>query len=174
MQEDIHTENDKAAIKSRTVKLGTSSKGITYFLEAKYGALKGIVGRRADGKSVTIPPALEGSFTDERNARAAVETHLAGKPKQVPNVESGVMDFGDAEVGEFSEEVIEVNDVPAVLNVSEGKDAPDGETVTQRALRQRLAGETITAEPDAVILDEIVEEVMAPTPVRRGRKAAAK
>lgn len=171
-------DQDIATKQARTVQLQTGPNGITYYLEPVHGCLRGIVCRRADGTRVRAPDALDGTFTDVVNATKAVERFLANKGKARPSaLEVPVREFSTgtpllsqvtepkavepdaAELGlsvpdeEF--EVLEestpaaTEGVADTLNLSKGAVDPEGETVTQRARRERLEAEAAAAEPEA-------------------------
>lgn len=162
-------DQDIATKQARTVQLLTGPNGITYYLEPVHGCLRGIVCRRADGTRVRAPDALDGTFTDVVNATKAVERFLANKGKARPStLEVPIREFstgtpllaqvtaprneedtGFAEEPEQEEEfeVLEESTPAATegatdtLNLSKGAVDPEGETVTQRARRERLEAE---------------------------------
>lgn len=181
MAEDMDIEmmtESEAAVASRSVRLTTGPTGVTYFLEPKYGHIRGIVCRRADGVRVKCPDSLEGGFTDGRNALAAVQAYIRGRGKaKQPGVNVPVREFHlpepvnlrSVEVIEASEDAkqeaaailaeieaeqalqmpeqsfadeeefeVEEEPAPEVINLSEGKPDPEGETITQKARNKRL------------------------------------
>lgn len=170
-------DQDIATKQARTVQLQTGPNGITYYLEPVHGCLRGIVCRRADGTRVRAPDALDGTFTDVVNATKAVERFLANKGKARPAaMEVPIREFstgtpllsqvtaprseedtGFAEEPEQEEEfeVLEESapaaqvEMADTLNLSKGAVDPEGETVTQRARRERLEAEAAAAEPVA-------------------------
>jgi hypothetical protein len=191
---EFATETNNA---SRSVKLTTGPTGVTYYLEPKYGHIRGIVCRRVDGTRIKCPDSLEGGFTDGKNALRAVEAYISTRGKAVPApVAAPVTDFnmpslvnrhpgaqvdvvaaaideslaiakdladnpiqldeeaappvlGAPQVDVDDEEIVEEEPVAPVINLSSGKPNPDGETVTQKALRERLeGGATKAPEPE--------------------------
>lgn len=185
-------DQDIATKQARTVQLQTGPNGITYYLEPVHGCLRGIVCRRADGTRVRAPDALDGTFTDVVNATKAVERFLANRGKPRPSaLEVPIREFstgtpllsqvteprneedtGFAEEPEQEEEfeVLEestpaaTEGVADTLNLSRGAVDPEGETVTQRARRERLEAEAAAAEPEAT----------PPKPARAPRAPRAK
>ena len=67
---------DAKNFNGRTVKLGTTTKGVTYYLVNKDGSgknLRHIVGD--NGRSV--PPEMQGLFTDGKAAKVAFDAYIA-------------------------------------------------------------------------------------------------
>lgn len=155
-------DQDAATKAARTVKLATGSNGVDYLLEPKYGSLRGITCRRTDGVRLRCPEALEGGYTDVRSAQAAVEKFLDNKGKAKPGApdipvrsfamqpplmsqvipaaveEEPVVEVPSLGSPVAEEEELELDpEVPSTVNLSQGKPDPEGETVTQRARRQK-------------------------------------
>jgi hypothetical protein len=201
MAADMDTDfpaDDEAYTATRSVKLTIGPNGVTYYLEPKYGHIRGIVCRRVDGVRIKCPDSLEGGYTDGRNALAAVDKYLASRGKAKPELRAApVKDFSlpeavnvhnepepekdpealkaeaealaatldaddeeltrEPDAAELSLSVPQVDEdelepepeVPTTINLSEGKPDPEGETVTQKALRERLAAEAAPAVPAA-------------------------
>lgn len=167
---------DTATEAVRTVKLLTGPNGVTYYLGPKWGNMRGIICQRTDGVRTKCPDRLEGGFVDVRSATAAVEAYLASKGKARPEAgQAPVMDFREPDAAElglpvpaavYDELPVEPGEgVPATVNAGTGAADPDGETITQRALRERLSGQAVTTEPDAQL------EEAAPAQKRRGPRA---
>lgn len=177
MTEDILSA-DAITEASRSVKLTTGPTGVTYYLEPKYGQLRGIVCRRTDGVVTKCPDSLNGAFTDARNALSAVNSYIQSRGKSRGVLAQTVAQESEPKaeeqpVDEEVEELIQL-DTPAIINTSEGLNDPAGETVTQRALRERLAGLTITTEKDAVLPDEPEAPPKEAPKARRQRAAKPK
>lgn len=143
---------DEAGVSTRSVELAVSSKGVTYRLEPKYGHIRGIVCYRTDGQRTTCPDRLEGGFTDQRAAEAAVRSYLEhrGGKQPVPNV-AYADNFDGSKPVELSAEEQEARAEAARLELAriadelakepplEGVETSEGETVTQAARRSRVA-----------------------------------
>lgn len=157
---------DTAAKDARTVPLRTGPNGVTYYLVPLYGSIREIECRRTDGVRIKRPDALGGGYLDVRSAEAAVDSYLATRGKAKPAAPSipvreftmapSLLDQLAHDEPQQEDQVDEVEDelvpdpepeVPAVINASTGDPDPEGETVTQRALRERLAKETASAAP---------------------------